>query len=230
MRVCVRTKDQDWHADGLCISYKPSRLNKTEDGKASGKQLFEMGFTYDFRNKEDTVYFAYCLPYTYSKLQANLKSLYRQPFVPSFFREDHFCFSLSGISLPIITITSHIEQSKQNAPVEINRSDFGPDEPLPVHKFKKHVVLTARVHPGESNSSYIMHGLLSFLTSMAPEAVDLRRKCVFKIVPMINPDGVIAGNYRTSLSGNDLNRQFLSPNPKLHPEICALRTLVGQIN
>jgi len=23
---------------------------------------------------------------------------------------------------------------------------------------------------------------------------------------MINPDGVIAGNYRTSLSGNDLNR------------------------
>ena len=101
---------------------------------------------------------------------------------------------------------------------------------IPSHKFKKYIVLTARVHPGESNSSYIMHGLISFLTSMVPQAVDLRRKCVFKIVPMINPDGVIAGNYRTSLSGNDLNRQFLSPIPKLHPEICALRTLVGQIN
>lgn len=72
-----------------------------------------------------------------------------------------------------------------------------------------------------------MHGFLNFITGSSPEAVDLRRKIVFKIVPMINPDGVIVGNYRTSLSGNDLNRQFISPNPKLHPEVCALRTLVG---
>jgi cytosolic carboxypeptidase protein 2/3 len=31
---------------------------------------------------------------------------------------------------------------------------------------------------------------------------------VFYIVPMLNPDGVIVGNYRTSYSGKDLNRQF----------------------
>jgi cytosolic carboxypeptidase protein 2/3 len=51
-----------------------------------------------------------------------------------------------------------------------------------------------------------MHGFLNFITGTSPEAIDLRRKTVFKIVPMINPDGVIVGNYRTSLSGNDLNR------------------------
>jgi murein tripeptide amidase MpaA len=44
---------------------------------------------------------------------------------------------------------------------------------------------------------------------------------------MINPDGVIAGNYRSSISGNDLNRRFLQPDPKLHPEVTALRRLVG---
>ncbi len=30
----------------------------------------------------------------------------------------------------------------------------------------------------------------------------------FFIVPMLNPDGVVVGNYRTSYSGKDLNRQF----------------------
>lgn len=30
----------------------------------------------------------------------------------------------------------------------------------------------------------------------------------FYIVPMFNPDGVVAGNYRTSFSGRDLNRGF----------------------
>jgi murein tripeptide amidase MpaA len=31
---------------------------------------------------------------------------------------------------------------------------------------------------------------------------------VFKIVPLINPDGVIGGNYRTNLAGCDMNRNF----------------------
>lgn len=66
--------------------------------------------------------------------------------------------------------------------------------------------MTARVHPGESNASLIMHGFLDFITGQSDEAIDLRRKNVFKILPMINPDGVILGNYRTGLAGNDLNR------------------------
>lgn len=36
---------------------------------------------------------------------------------------------------------------------------------------------------------------------------------------MLNPDGVIHGNTRTSLSGNDLNRRWIQPNQILHPEI-----------
>lgn len=52
------------------------------------------------------------------------------------------------------------------------------------------------MHPGETNSSFIVEGILDFLVSDAPEAVALRDKYVFKIVPMLNPDGVIIGNYR----------------------------------
>jgi murein tripeptide amidase MpaA len=40
---------------------------------------------------------------------------------------------------------------------------------------------------------------------------------------MVNPDGVIYGNFRTSLSGFDLNRQWQNPNRLLHPEIYYLK-------
>jgi murein tripeptide amidase MpaA len=46
---------------------------------------------------------------------------------------------------------------------------------------------------------------------------------------MCNPDGVVAGNYRTSLSGNDLNRQFHNPNKTVHPTVTAVKKLVAKI-
>ena len=40
----------------------------------------------------------------------------------------------------------------------------------------------------------------------------------FYIVPMLNPDGVVAGNYRTSLFGKDLNRTFNQSRKYAFPE------------
>lgn len=64
------------------------------------------------------------------------------------------------------------------------------------------IILTAWVHPGESNASYIMEGIIDFLVGSDEHgSCSLRNRFVFKIVPMLNPDGVIVGNYRCSLSG-----------------------------
>jgi len=71
---------------------------------------------------------------------------------------------------------------------------------------RKCVFVTGRVHPGESNSSFMVEGMIKFLVSDHKDAEVLWNAYVFKIVPMLNPDGVIIGNYRTSLSGEDLNR------------------------
>jgi predicted deacylase len=71
---------------------------------------------------------------------------------------------------------------------------------------RKAIILTARVHPGETNSSYNMNGVIDFLISDDEKADFLRNTFVFKIIPMLNPDGVIVGNYRCSLTGHDLNR------------------------
>lgn len=91
---------------------------------------------------------------------------------------------------------------------------------------KKGIFLSARVHPGESNASWMMKGVLDFLTSNAAEARALRDHFVFKIVPILNPDGVINGNYRCSLSGQDLNRRWKAPNKVLHPVNFAVKKLI----
>ena len=83
---------------------------------------------------------------------------------------------------------------------------------------RKGVIITARVHPGESFGSWMMKGALDFLTDPASaEAELLRQNFVFKIIPMLNPDGVINGNYRCSLAGCDLNRRWKAPSKILHP-------------
>jgi murein tripeptide amidase MpaA len=66
--------------------------------------------------------------------------------------------------------------------------------------------MQARIHPGESNGSWMMHGLIKFLLGNSNEAKKLRDNIVFKIIPMINVDGVVLGNYRTGFEGRDLNR------------------------
>lgn len=43
---------------------------------------------------------------------------------------------------------------------------------------------------------------------------------------MLNPDGVIVGNYRCSLAGQDLNRQWANPKRKLFPEIQATKDAI----
>lgn len=72
-----------------------------------------------------------------------------------------------------------------------------------------------------------MLGLLRYLTS--PAAAQLRDSVIFKIIPMLNPDGVILGNHRTSVSGKDLNREFLSTNKVIFPEVIALKEYTTQL-
>jgi len=79
-----------------------------------------------------------------------------------------------------------------------------------------------------------MHGFLKYITSNSQTAISLREKIIFKIIPMINPDGVIVGNYRTwiwgiIILGSDLNRWFTNPDPTIHPWICAIKEIVSEI-
>jgi murein tripeptide amidase MpaA len=51
-------------------------------------------------------------------------------------------------------------------------------------------------------------GFIDFLLSKDKESEYLRKNYEIKVIPMVNPDGVAAGNYRTNLYGHDLNRRW----------------------
>ena len=72
--------------------------------------------------------------------------------------------------------------------------------------------------------------MIDFLISNHPIARVLRDYLVFKFVPMLNPDGVVLGNYRCSLMGFDLNRYWLDPSTWAHPTIVATKQLLLSMN
>ncbi len=94
---------------------------------------------------------------------------------------------------------------------------------------KPMIFITARVHPGESPAQYVCQGLLDLLVGDSEEAVKLRSLFVFKVVPMLNPDGVFLGNYRCSYLGDDLNRHWLHPSDWAHREISATKALLMKV-
>lgn len=49
------------------------------------------------------------------------------------------------------------------------------------------------------------------------------------IVPILNPDGVSLGNFRTDALGANLNRYYSDPNEKEQPQIFYLKKLLSKM-
>ena len=171
---------------------------------------------------DETYYFAYCFPYTYSYLQRFLFALESKQL--PFLQRDCLCRSLQERRLDLLTISSpanlkldaHLQSGAPHEPPSPRAaSECRP--PVPV------VFLSSRVHPGESPASFVMHGLLLFLASEHPKAKELREAVILKVVPMLNPDGVFLGNYRCNSVGLDLNRLWHASVPGTAPTIHAMR-------
>lgn len=166
-----------------------------------------MSFKINFIYENDTIYIAHCFPYTYSDLGNFLNRVCNPQLTKDRLKRTMLTRSIAGNPLDMLIITN----------LESSQDDIA-ERPA--------IILSSRVHPGESNASFIMEGIIDFLMSKDPDACALRDKYVFKIVPMLNPDGVITGNYRCSLGGYDLNRQWLNPTMKASPEIYALKDMI----
>ena len=74
---------------------------------------------------------------------------------------------------------------------------YGDQETRPFKFNKPTIFLSSRVHPGETPASFVLTGIWKFLTNeKSAQSKTLRDRFVFKIVPMLNPDGVYRGYYR----------------------------------
>lgn len=71
----------------------------------------------------------------------------------------------------------------------------------------------------------MMKGMLDYLTGPSLNAKILRDNFVFKIIPMLNIDGVVNGNSRCNLAGFDLNRCWIEPSKKIQPTIYHMKNV-----
>ena len=130
------------------------------------------------------------------------------------YRRDLLCTTICGLPVPKITITANNLTQVAEYEERLSR--------------RKTIIVTARVHPGETNASSVFEGYLDQLTENVDQSAVLANFIV-RMVPCMNPDGVVCGNYRSSLAGVDLNRQWILPSKELHPEVYYTKALMNQI-
>ncbi|XP_041479540.1 uncharacterized protein LOC121427202 isoform X12 [Lytechinus variegatus] len=192
----AESSGQGWVRAGHHISYSRS-YGFNKNGLLHPEiTYYVLEWQMEFKHEDDTCYLAHCYPFTFTDLCQHLDDLMAQPERRKTMRRDVLCESRAGNSCFLLTVSNFSE-----------------------HRPKKGIVVTARVHPGETNASWMMRGLLDFITSSDPIAKELRKCYIFKIIPMLNPDGVIVGNYRCSLAGRDLNRNYRHPKKESFPTV-----------
>ncbi len=208
-----------WRRDGQLITYK--RNSGGSDDSAGSTLSFSYTFEYDC----DCVYFANCYPYTYSRLIKWLRGLKRDDSLKDLLKVRKLCYTLACNKCMCCVITEGVASEADDTRL-FSEKEHDEDEK---RIRKPAIVVTARVHPGESNSSFVAEGLIKFLLSQDCRARKLRSMFVFYVVPMLNPDGVTYGNHRCSLTGTDLNRIWISPRRSLHPTIYFAKQLIGNL-
>ncbi|XP_075894141.1 cytosolic carboxypeptidase 2 isoform X2 [Nelusetta ayraudi] len=206
----AQEKGIGWQHTGSNIRYYRNSNRAAKDNNSDAAALYALTWTLQFPYDSDTCYLAHCYPYTYSQLQRYLRNISSNPAVVSYCTVRVLCHSLAGNAVYVLTITSR----------GMSR---------PERRTKKAVVVTARVHPGETNGSWMMEGFLDFLLGDSEDAQLLRDTFVFKVVPMLNPDGVIVGNYRCSLAGRDLNRNYQTSLRDSFPCVWHARSMVERL-
>ena len=129
----------------------------------------------------DSVRFAMHYPYTYTMVTAKIAEWVSDPLVTS----EVLGQSSQGRDLTHLTITE--------PGYTIGDGRLG-------------IWVTARQHGAEVTSNYTLEGFMEFLLSDDDQARALRHNAVIHVVPMVNPDGAVLGNYRDSSLGVNLNR------------------------
>ncbi|XP_028914984.1 cytosolic carboxypeptidase 2 isoform X2 [Ornithorhynchus anatinus] len=200
----AQTGHVGWRREGGDIRYY-----KSSQGVGQ-RPLYCLTWTVQFPYDYDTCFFAHFYPYTYSDLQRYLLRVANDPARAPYCKLRSLCRSLAGNTVYLLTVTSPSRSPREAAA-------------------KKAVVISARVHPGEPNGSWVMKGLLDFILSDAPDARLLRDAFLFKVVPMLNPDGVVVGNSRCSLTGRDMNRHYGTILKDSFPCIWHTRNMIKRI-
>jgi hypothetical protein len=115
-------------------------------------------------------------------------------------RADLEGWSQSLERLPFVT-RSEIGRSIENRP--LYKLDIGPEKPM-----RGHLVIIGRQHPPEVTGSMALMRFVEELVGDSELARSFRTQYGVLLVPLVNPDGVDRGHWRSNLGGVDLNRDW----------------------
>lgn len=152
----------------------------------------------EHRPEHNSIYYAYFAPYSFEQhldliAGAQQSGLCEVQDIGS---------SLDGRDINLLRITS-------------DHADVNP---------KINVWVTARQHPGETMAEWFVEGMLERLLD-EDDALSswLLERCVFWVVPNMNPDGSVRGHLRTNAVGANLNREWQTPTLEKSPEVLYVR-------
>jgi hypothetical protein len=247
----AQSKGAGWMRAGTDISYYCSPFLRNNSAGEGAAYYYTLSFTMEFMNASDTYLIAYCYPYTYTDYCLQINNLLRMPGANDIIRRSLLTKTLGGVNCDLLVITDFKCGADGIGPIDMSvleesstpgASWGGQRRPSVARaasvassggfgssgsKLKPALVVSARVHPGETPASWMMSGMLDYLCSDTQGARLLRQVFVIFVVPMLNPDGVIYGNNRCSLAGVDLNRQWKTPLRNTHPTIWSLKNFIS---
>ena len=254
-KVVVTKLDVPPTPDYPMLGYKPYEGGEGgEDGDGEGgggggkkkPDCIAMNISFEYRFEADVplqsahpighpqcpaVFIASNHPYSFQRLQRALhtwQSIATQNQL--YFHREDLCVSLDQRVVDLVTISSsHGQSTSQRELPYVEKCPMNVDNRAWTFPKKQYIVLSARVHPGETPASHMLHGCLDFLLSGDPRAAVLLEKFVFVVVPMLNPDGVVRGHSRADTCGQNLNRCYKDVRADRHPSIYAMRNLLFSI-
>lgn len=166
------------------------------------EQWFRVDTTFDGKNltiehtlEQETIYFAYFVPYSYERHLDLLQAAQQSSWVEQ-------------------RLLGHTLDGRDMSLLRVGEPGEG----------KKSIWITARQHPGESMAEWFVEGMLHrLLDDDDGVARLLLDKAVFYIVPNMNPDGSYRGHLRTNAAGVNLNREWQNPSMEKSPEVFLVR-------
>ena len=220
-------KNLGWVRAGSEICYYPNQYPRRSTAGEGESNYFTLSFTIEFPNPKDTYLLAYTYPYTHSDYLRHIDGIMNCTGSSNFIRRSKICRSLGGYDCDLLIVTNFLDNRIDRlGPLTLAEATVAPRRSKNESKnVKPCLFFSARVHPGETQASWMMQGMLDFLVSAAPAAQFLREAYVIFLVPMLNIDGVVYGNSRCGLAGVDLNRMWRNPTPQ-HPSVLALKSFM----